>query len=50
MHTIAERLALLRCFWQRPTGATLLRRVLGRNRDDLHASACRLAVQNTVRK
>ena len=47
MHAITEPLALLRCLRQRPTGATLLRRVGGWDRDNLHASTYRLAVQDT---
>ena len=47
MHAITEPLALLWCLWQRPTGATLLCRVGWWDRDHLHASACRLAVQDT---
>lgn len=46
MHAITERLILLRCFRHLPTRATSLCRVLGWDRDDLHASAFRLAVQD----
>jgi len=46
MHTLTERLILLRCFRHLPTGATSLRRVVGWDHDDLHAGAFRLAVQD----
>lgn len=46
MHPVTECLALLWCLRQCSTGATLLCRVGGRDRHDLHASTFRLAVQD----
>src|SRR5215469_13842146 len=46
MHAITEPLALLWCRGQCSAGATLLRRVGGWNRDDLHAGPFRLAMQD----
>jgi len=45
MHPITKPLALLRRWRQLPTGATLLRRTGGWDRDPLHAGTVRLAVQ-----
>src|SRR5262245_35960441 len=45
MHPITERVALLKSVGQCPTGTTSLCRVRGWDRDDLHASTFRLAVQ-----
>ena len=47
MHAITEPLALLGRLWQRPTGATVLCRVGRWDRDHLHASVSRLAVEDT---